>query len=153
MARPHELLLVNESDKLKLKEVIAKGTYSSREIKRAEILLKGDEGYTVEEIASVVDRHPQTVRNIRRRYIEEGLESALSEKPRPGIAHKVFANDESMITAIACSKAPVGYSSWTLRMISDRYVQLTEGKQISHETVRTVLKKTNLNLGRKRNGA
>ena len=152
MARPHELLIISDPDKAYLKEMLAKGTYSSRELKRAEILLKGDEGYTVAQIAETVDRHPQTVRNIRRRYIEEGLESALAERPRPGKPRKLFVRDESLIATIACSDAPSGHSSWTLRMISDKFIQLSEGKEISHETVRQVLKKTSSNPGKKRNG-
>ena len=129
MARPHELLLISDHDKVYLKEMPAKGTHSSRELKRAEILLKGDEGYTVAEIAETVDRHPQTVRNVRRRYIEEGLESALTERPRPGKPRKLFVRDESLIATIACSDAPSGHSSWTLRMISDKFIQLSEGKR------------------------
>jgi hypothetical protein len=76
----------------------------------------------------------------------------LTEKPRPGKPHKIYSNEEALITTIACSEAPQGYSSWTLRMIADQFVQLSELDGISPETVRRVLKKTNLNRGKKRNG-
>lgn len=153
MARPHELFLVSDGDLEELHQMCSKGTHTSREIKRAEILLLGNEGYTVNEIAEAVGRSPGTVRNVRRRYIDQGLESALTEKPRPGKPHKIYSNEEALITTIAYSEAPQGHSAWTLRMIADKFVQLSELDGISPETVRRVLKKTNLNPGKKRNGA
>lgn len=152
MARPHELLLVSESDVKELREMCAKGVHSSRLLKRAEILLLGNDGYTVDEISDAVGRHPNTVRTTRKRYIDEGLEGAIFERPRPGKPQKIFTKEEALITTIACSEVPEGRSSWTLRMIADKFVQLGEVDKISPETVRKVLKKVNSNRGKKRNG-
>ena len=79
MARPHELLLISDADLEILEQMCSKGTYPVRELKRAEILILGNQCYTVNEIASAVGRDPGTVRNVRRRYIEDGLEGALKD--------------------------------------------------------------------------
>ena len=153
MARPHEILILSEGDKASLTSLMNKGFLSARVLKRAEILLKSDQGYTVEEIAEMVDRHPQTVRNIRNKYIEAGLEFALEEKPRPGKPQKIFAEEEAIITTLACSEAPAGHSRWTLKLLADEVVQLTDLDSVHIETIRRVLKKVHSNPGRHNNGA
>jgi len=141
MARPHEILPLRDEERMTLTQMSTKGIHASREIKRAEILLKGDQGYTVQEIAEMVGRSVTTVYNVRRRYIVEGLESALYDKPRPGAPPKFSKKDEALITTIACSEVPPGYSSWTLLMIADRFVELSESGSICAESVRQRLKK------------
>lgn len=153
MARPHEILILNDDDKRTICSMLDKGKLSVRILKRAEILLKSDEGYTVEEISEMVDRHAHTVRRIRNRYIEAGLDFALEEKPRPGPPAKIFSREEAIITSLACSDAPDGRSRWTLEMLADKLVQLTELEDVSTETVRRVLKKANSNPGKVSNGA
>lgn len=141
MARPHEILILDEDDKQRICSMLDKGRFSVRVLKRAEILLKSDEGYPVDQIAEMVNRHPNTVRTIRNRYIEAGLAFALEEKPRPGAPPKIFSREEAIITSLACSEAPDGHSRWTLEMLADKVVQLTELEDISSETVRRILKK------------
>ena len=152
MARPHELLLLSEADLKKLVLMCSKGTHPAREIKRAEILILGNECYTVNEIAAAVGRDPNTVRNVRRRYIEGGLEDAIKDKPRPGKPQKIFTKEEALITTIACSEAPPGHNKWTIRMIADKFIQLSELDSVCPETIRRVLKKANSSRGRKKNG-
>ncbi|NER38311.1 MAG: helix-turn-helix domain-containing protein [Oscillatoria sp. SIO1A7] len=41
-----------------------------------------------------------------------------------------------------CSQPPEGHSRWTLRLLADKIVELDIVSEISHETVRKVLKKT-----------
>lgn len=153
MSRPHQIIYLCNEDRLQLEAMISRGISSVRKLKRAEILLKSDDGYSPREIATMVDRHYQTVYNIRRRYIEEGLESALEERPRPGKPNKIFAKEEAIITTIACSKVPAGCERWTLQMIADRAVELTDLESVSKETISQVLKKVNLNHGKQVNGA
>jgi len=152
MARPHELLLISEIDLEKLELLCSKGKHSARTLKRAEILRLGNECYSVEEIAAAVGKHANTVRNVRNRYIIGGLDNALYDRPRPGKPQKIFSKEEAMITTIACSEAPAGHSSWTMKMIADKFVQLSEVDHISPETIRKVLKKANSSHGRKKNG-
>lgn len=143
MARPHELVLLSGNDREILEELCSKGNLSARVMKRAEILLLGDDCYTVDEIAEATMKSSGTVRNIRKRYITEGLDGALYERPRSGKPPQKINNKEAaLIASIACSDPPVGRSSWSLRMIGDKFVELSEVESISHETIRQVLKKT-----------
>ncbi len=152
MARPHEIVLLNTGDKEKLEALTSKGKISARTLKRAEILLRGDDGYTVDQIAELTEKHPQTVRNVRRRHIEEDLDVALNERPRPGKPRKLFDKDIALIATIACSEPPSGRSSWTLRLIADKFVELSEQDSIGKETVRRAIKKTSSSPGRRSSG-
>ena len=85
-----------------------------------------------------------TVSNICRRYVEEGLEAAINEKPRPGAPTVFDGKLKAKITALACSTPPEGRSQWSLRLLSDKAVELDLVDSISHEDVRRILKKTKL---------
>lgn len=93
-------------------------------------------------IAEVVRVAPVTVDAILRRYKQGGLEAALNEKPRSGTPAKFTGKEKAKITALACSTPPDGRSRWTLRLLSDRAVELDLVDSISHDTVARILKKT-----------
>ena len=86
----------------------------------------------------------RTVENIRQRFVEEGLESALLRKKqcRPSRERLLDGAKEAKLTAICCSKAPDGRRRWTLQMLADRLMQLNLVESISYETVRRTLQKT-----------
>ena len=89
-----------------------------------------------------------TVERVRRQFVEEGLEAALVRRAScRQYRRKLDGDGEAHLVALACSKAPEGRSRWTLRLLADRMVQLEQVDHLSHETVRQVLKKTNLSLG------
>jgi hypothetical protein len=95
------------------------------------------------------------VGRIRKRYVSEGLDTALNrKKPRRQYERKMNGADEAHLIALTCSKPPKGYTRWSLRLLSERLVRLeqVEVESVSHETVRQVLKKTNSSLGRTNNG-
>ena len=140
MARPHEILYLNDGDREALESMLAKGIFNANQFKRSEILLKS-EFLTVSEIAMEVGRSESTVRNIRKKYIEGDLHQALYDRPRPGAPKKIYSEHEAMITTLACSEPPEGRSCWTLELLADRVVQLTDLESIGKETVRRVLKK------------
>ena len=148
MGRLHEILILEQGDRSKLESMLNKGKFQSNEIKRAEILIKSDDGKSVAEIATEVDRCEGTVRNIRNKYIEGGLDMALYDSPRPGAPKKIYSEHEALITAIACSEVPEGHSHWTLRMIGDKMVELTEIQSVNTSTICRVLKKVNSNPGK-----
>jgi transposase len=81
------------------------------------------------------------------------LERALNDRPRPGQRRKLDGKQEAHLVAVACSAAPQGRAHWTLRLLADKVVELQLADSISPETVRQVLKKTNSNPGKRRNGA
>lgn len=103
---------------------------------------------TVSEIADAYHTTPTTVQTVRTSYCEKGLEATISRKKRetPPIPAKVTGEVEAHVIALACGQPPEGYSKWTLRLLADRTVELGYIDSISHVTVSTILKKTNLSL-------
>ena len=141
-----------DSQRSYLLEVARRGRSSARKVKRAQVLLKADEGLADHEVASGLLVSTSTVGRIRRRFVEEGVESALNERARPGQKRKLDGKQEAHIVAIACSQAPEGHSHWTLQLLANKVVEMEFADAISLETVRQMLKKTNSNHGPERNG-
>ena len=94
-----------------------------------------------------------TVARAGKRYVEEGLEAAVNDRPRPGRERKLDSKQEAHLVAIACSSPPEGHVNWTLQLLADQVVELEFAESISLETVRQILKKMNSSRGGKRNGA
>ena len=109
---------------------------------RREILLRADEGDTDQEIADDLDVHADTVRRVRRRFVEHGLEAALADRPRPGAPPKLDGKREAMVIALACTDAPEGRDRWSVRLLARRAVELEVVETVSRETIRRILKKT-----------
>ena len=129
---------------------VARGHKKARYINRARTLLLSHDGKDDQEIAKILGISRTTVYNVRKRYHQQPYDHVveiLSDKPRVGrpiaFDHKVEAN----VSMIACSQAPKGCARWTLQLIADKLVQLNVVDSISHESVRSLLKKTNLSLG------
>jgi hypothetical protein len=72
----------------------------------------------------------------KQRFVEEGLEKALSEAPRPGAERKLDASDESLLVAMACAEPPGGRARWTMQLLADELVRLTVHESVSDETIR-----------------
>jgi transposase len=119
-----------------LAALIQKGKVSVRRVKRAQILLAADGGATDETIAKTVAVGTSTVYRTKQRFVEEGLERALSELPRSGAPRKLHVEDEAMLCAVACSAPPSGRARWTLQLLADEMVRLTVHERISDETIR-----------------
>jgi transposase len=107
-----------------------------RRVKRAQILLAAERRETDEVIASALSVGTSTVFRTKRRFVEDGLEAALSEQPRPGAERKLTGNEEALLVAIACSEPPAGRARWTLELLAGELVQRTEHTGLSRETVR-----------------
>src|ERR671938_1541317 len=139
-------LTADERDELE--GLLARGKADVRKIKHAQILLKADEteggpGWPDERIAEAFDAGITTVERVRRRFVEEGLASALS--PYRGgkriYERKLDGAQEAHLIALACSAPPEGRARWTLRLLARRMVELAYVDTLSHETVRQTLKK------------
>ena len=143
---------LSAEEKAKLMELVSKGKRPARTILRANILLASDkenEKYmTISEISKAYHTTPTTVKNVRASYCEKGLEATINRKKRetPPVPAKVTGEVEAHIIALACGEPPEGYSKWTLRLLAERTVELGYIASISHVTVSTILKKTNLSL-------
>ena len=100
-------------------------------------------------ISEAYECNVNTVENIRRRFVERGLEAALGRAKRGPQPHrrKLDGDAEATLVALACSEAPEGRSRWTIRLLANRLVELGVVDEISHMTVQRVMKKTSLSLG------
>ena len=136
-----------------LEKIVSSGNAPARKIRRARILLKSDcsEGgpnWSYEAICDALDVNSMTVANVRKAFAEGGLEKALNrKKPEREYEHALDGNAEAHLIALACGAAPDGYERWSLRLLRDRFVQLEIVSDVSHETIRTTLKKRRLSLG------
>ena len=132
-----------ESERTRLNEVSHRGKPSVRTVKRALALLKADEGLRDREIAGVLLINAATVARVRKRFVEEGLDAAINDKPRPGRERKLDGKQEAHLVAVACSSPPEGHVNWTFHLLADKVVEMELAGSISLETVRQILKKTN----------
>ena len=155
MARKPTKYIVNltEEQRSELLSLVNKGEHNARIIKRANILLLSDQCKTASEIAENLSVSDQTVYNIRKRFTNGGLDSALYEKPRPGAKPRFQPEQEAYLIALACSEPPDGRERWTVRMLASKVVELGILDEVGRETVRRTLKKTFSSPGRRSNGA
>jgi transposase len=142
---------LSTDEREQLLQLVRRGKPSARKVTRARILLKAAEGLTDDQIAAVLDVGTATVERTRKRFVEGGLD-ALNERPRPGARPKLTGKQQGHIIALACSKAPQGHTHWTLRLLAGKVVELGFAESFSRESVRRVLKKTSLSLGKRSSG-
>jgi transposase len=130
----YRVTLTNE-ERQQLQALVSGGKAAARKIKRAQILLAADSKSTDEAIARNVGVGTSTVYRTKQQFVEEGLERALSEAPRPGQARKLSAEEEALLVAVACSSPPAGRARWTLDLLAGEMVRLTVHKSLSGDTV------------------
>src|SRR5258708_32724654 len=123
-------------ERAELSAMLSAGKLAARRLKRAQILLAGDAGASDEEIARTIGVGGSTVYRTKRRFVEVSLEAALSEEPRPGAERKLTGNEQALLIATACAKPPAGRSRWTLELLADEVVKLTEHESLSRQTAR-----------------
>jgi len=144
---------LNQSEREELLKMISKGVHSSVKVKNALILLNSDmsehpKKYTNQVISDIVHVSMKTIDRVKKKFVEEGFESLFNPpKSKRIYIKKADGELEAHLVALCCSKPPAGFSKWSLRLLADKLVELNFVESISHETVRQVLKKTNLNLG------
>ncbi len=135
------------AEREKLSKLVRNGKIQADVVKRAYMLLHSDSGLSDVTIAAFLLCSEDTVRRARVRYLTEGLNAALEDKPHPGQAPLLTVQQEAYLIALACSDPPTGRERWTLELLTQRLIQDEQVVEISTETVRLTLKKTNLNLG------
>ena len=137
-----------------LMSIINKGSHTSQTFRTAYILLNCDEGeysqkVTNEQISKVLKVGMRTIDRVKKKFIEEGLEACLERRPTTRLYERKADGDlEAKLVTLCCSEPPKGFSKWSLRLLADKMVELKYVESISHVTVRSVLKKTNLSLGK-----
>lgn len=136
-----------QTERENLQTLIRQGKQSARQLSRARILLLSDEGNIDQDIADALHVHVNTVERIRAKFVEGGVEFALRDRPIPGARRKLDGEAEAFLVATACSDAPNGRANWTMQLLADELVRLELVDDISDETVRRTLKKTQLSRG------
>jgi transposase len=145
---------LTETERSELDALVRKGKGAALTIARARVLLKADQGkdgeaQTDAQIAEALSVAAKTVFNVRRRWVEEGLEASLHRKKQdcPSRSRKLDGRAEAKLVATCCGPAPQGRARWTLRLLAGKLAELQVVDSISPETVRDTLKKMRLSLG------
>jgi transposase len=139
---------LTREEREQLSDIVSKGNHSAQLYRTAYVLLNCDEGkYSKkiinEEISCVLQISMRMIDRVKQRFVEEGFEACLARKPISKTKEKKADGEvEAHLIALSCSKAPRGFSKWSLRLLADKMVELKYVESISHETVRRVLKKT-----------
>ncbi len=151
---PNEKYVVNlrDDERKLLKELIKKDKGSARRLTRAHILLLADEDRTDETIATTLHTSIPTIERTRKKFVAGNVDGALSDKPHAKRGGKLDAKGRAMLVATACSTPPEGRAKWSMQLLADRLVELKVVREISDETVRLELKKTNLSHGKRNSG-
>ena len=144
---------LSDEQRHELRSLVRKGKASARRITRARVLLLAAEDRPDDEVAAVLHTSRSTVERIRRRFVEHGLEAALSERPRPGAIPKLDERGQATLIALACSNPPEGRTTWTMQLLANELVTRHVVPSISDESVRRTLKKTASSRGSRSTGA
>jgi transposase len=146
---------LTKEERVQLIEITRTGTHTAKKIIHALILLNVDRGAYAdksqinEDICKILKIGMRTIDRVKKRYVEEGLDSALKMAPTSRVYERLVDGDmEAHLVALACGEPPQGFARWSLRLLADKLVELHITEGISHETVRRTLKKTNLSLGK-----
>ena len=145
-----------DTERAALREIISKNKAKRSTIINAYILLKADRtcGWTNEAIASAYEVSTKKIEQLKKRFVEEGFEAVLYRKPVTNVhRRKITGDEEAHLIALCCSQAPEGHDPWTLRLLAEHMVALDIVESVSHETIRRTRKKTNVNPGKRKNGA
>lgn len=143
---------LSEAGRTQIAGILNAAETSRRYRKRANVLLMADENVgkpmTQEEIAIRCGVSDVTVYHTIRDYCERGIERTLhfqkrENPPRPAI---ITGEKEARIIALACGEPPKGFSRWTVRLLTEKVVELSIMPDVSRETIRRVLKKQSLSL-------
>jgi hypothetical protein len=143
-------VVLSEEQRQHLEKITSSGNVRARQMKRAQILLKSDRNvnWSYEQIREAFDVSAVTIAKIRKTFVEQGLEAVLQRKKGDReYEHILDGEGEAHLIALVCSEPPTGRAHWSLRLLQDRFVKLGHVDNISYETIRRVLKKTNSNPG------
>jgi len=130
-----------------LHNFVRKGHKNARELTRARILLLSNQQKGVTEITETLGVSRNTTLNIRKRYVEEGLPSVLSDKPRSGQPIKYTEKHVAEVIALACSSSPDGSKRWSLSLLAEELRKKEGFETVNKESIRLILKKVKLNHG------
>ena len=136
---------LSADERVHLHQLTTQGRSQVWRMKRAQILLLADQrAHTDKAITTVLSVSTSTVYRTKRDFVEYGLAAALAEGSRPGQPRKTDAYQDALLVSIACSEPPSGRCRWTLALLAERWIALTDMEQVSMETIRQRLKANQL---------
>jgi hypothetical protein len=152
-------VMLETEERSALETMIQKGSHKSQKVLNALVLLNCDEGPSQnqrmknEDVASVLRISMRKIDRVKKRFVEDGLETALTGHKADRIYEKKTDGDfEAHLIALSCSEPPEGFARWSLRLLADQVVELRYIDTVSHETIRRLLKKRNKTLEKARMG-
>jgi len=150
---PRYRVTLSKEERKELEAMTRRGKTHARRFIHARALLLCDAGadgpaWNVADVAAALGVTSRSIEHLKKRFVEDGLESALERKPREKPPREVIFDGafEARLIALACSDAPEGRRRWTVRLLADKAVELSFAETVSHMTVQRFLKKTNLSL-------
>jgi putative transposase len=139
------------ADRRQIEGMLRGGIEPVRVVKRAQVLRLLDQGAGPPQVARAVGVSPQTVRNLGWRHVEEGLDRALHEKPRPGHRPALSPGQAQRIVAMVCGPPPEGRARWSVRLIAAEAVTRHLVAAVGRETIRVLLRRHDLKPWREKN--
>jgi hypothetical protein len=138
---------LDDTERQQAQKVLDTLSATSEKARRAYILLKADAdgpNWTNAKIAEAISCRTRTINNVRKQLVTEGFDAALNRKKRakPPTEKTLDGKQESAVIAMRLGEPPAGFANWTLRLLADKVVELEIAPSVSHETIRTTLKKT-----------
>jgi transposase len=142
---------LNQGQRKELEKLVKSGTAPARKIMHAQILLKMDQGenglhWSKKQVKEALGVGETQIRQVSKRFVENGLEDALNRRPQPELPEKrkIHGRQEAWMIATACTQRPDGQERWTIRALTTRLIELEIVEEVGRETVRTVLHKNKL---------
>ena len=144
---------LSEMDRARLYTVVHRGHTSARTRTRAQVLLKLGDGWSDLAVAQAFDVCRNTLKRVRVRFLEGGVEAVLTDKMQERRHQALSGAQQAHLIAIACSPVPDGHDHWTLRLLAGKAVELGFVEHISPETIRALLRRTSSSHGSTSSGA
>jgi transposase len=145
---------LSKEEHQQLEQEVKTGQGPARQLLHARIVLKADEGeqgpgWSDEQISEALEVSVPTIERVRRRFVEQGLQEAITRRRQPErpSKRKIDGEQEAHLIALTCSAVPAGYDHWTMRLLADKMVALGYVEEVSYKTVWETLKKTNSSRG------
>src|SRR5688500_11715145 len=138
------IVSLSDAEREALRQRLVGGSDRARKHMRAQILLASDRGVSDQDTARALGCGTSTIYRVKKRFVEEGFDAALSDRARPRPERKLSGREEAVLIALACSKPPTGRKCWTLELLAGEVVQLVDHTSISRETVRRRLSENDL---------
>jgi len=142
---------LSDAERVRINNILSKSQSPARVFKRALVLKHFDEGKTSPDIAVFVGVTAETVRKIGWNYVNEGLNRALYDLPRPGGEKKLTPKQQTHIIALVCSDPPEGFERWSIRLLTEEVRKRKIVDSVGRETIRILLKSHGIKPWREKN--